>query len=152
MTNYYLIYSPNENKKPPALSKLRDTSSWEKRRVKGKVAVQKMVVDLMELYLHRLKQRRPPYAKNPAMDEFASHFPYEPTPDQKQVMFPTFSLPVLTVYCLSFVTRSIYQAMRKYIVVHSRLLITSNRDVFLWFLVDTSQICIRKRHWDTLVK
>ena len=98
MTNY-LISSPNENKKPQALSKLRDTSSWEKRRVKGKVAVQKMVVDLMELYLHRLKQRRPPYAKNPAIDEFASHFPYEPTPDQKQValMFPPFSLLVLTV-------------------------------------------------------
>ncbi|TYI08419.1 hypothetical protein ES332_A09G000600v1 [Gossypium tomentosum] len=43
-----------------------------------------MVVDLMELYLHRLKQKRPPYPRSPAMAEFASQFPYEPTPDQKQ--------------------------------------------------------------------
>lgn len=43
-----------------------------------------MVVDLMELYLHRLKQRRPPYPRTPAMEEFAAQFPYEPTPDQKQ--------------------------------------------------------------------
>lgn len=78
--------SPNETKKPRTLSKLNDTSAWEKRRVKGKVAVQRMVVDLMELYLHRLKQRRPPYPKVAAMAEFASQFPYEPTPDQKQVL------------------------------------------------------------------
>ncbi|KAK4349178.1 hypothetical protein RND71_031933 [Anisodus tanguticus] len=52
--------------------------------MKGKVAVQKMVVDLMELYLHRLKQKRPPYPKTLAMAEFASQFPFEPTPDQKQ--------------------------------------------------------------------
>ena len=50
-----------------------------------KVAIQKMVVDLMELYLHRLKQRRPLYPKSPAMAEFAALFPYEPTPDQKRV-------------------------------------------------------------------
>lgn len=39
----------------------------------------------MELYLHRLKQTRPPYPKTPDMAEFAAQFPYEPTPDQKQV-------------------------------------------------------------------
>ncbi|KAL3829422.1 hypothetical protein ACJIZ3_018224 [Penstemon smallii] len=78
------ICGPNETQKPRTLSKLNDTSAWEKRRIKGKVAVQKMVVDLMELYLHRLKQRRPPYPKSPAMDEFVSQFPHEPTPDQKQ--------------------------------------------------------------------
>lgn len=78
--------SPNETKKPRTLSKLSDTSAWERRRIKGKVAVQKMVVDLMELYLHRLKQKRPPYPKVPAVAEFASQFPYEPTPDQKQVL------------------------------------------------------------------
>lgn len=54
--------------------------------MKGKVVVQKMVVDLMELYLHRLKQRRPPYPKVSAMAEFVSQFPYEPTPDQGQVI------------------------------------------------------------------
>ncbi|XP_010942342.1 ATP-dependent DNA helicase At3g02060, chloroplastic isoform X1 [Elaeis guineensis] len=80
----YRYNLPNETKKPRALSKLSDPSTWERRRIKGKIAVQKMVVDLMELYLHRLKQRRPPYPKNPAMAEFAALFPYEPTPDQKQ--------------------------------------------------------------------
>lgn len=79
------IYSPNENKKPRTLSKLNDTSAWEKRKTKGKVAIQKMVVDLMELYLHRLKQRRPPYPKSHAVAEFAAQFLYQPTPDQKQV-------------------------------------------------------------------
>ncbi|KAH9618801.1 hypothetical protein KSS87_018762 [Heliosperma pusillum] len=75
---------PNETKKPRSLSKLNDTSAWEKRRTKGKVAVQKMVVDLMELYLYRLKQKRPPYPKSPAVADFVAQFPYEPTPDQKQ--------------------------------------------------------------------
>lgn len=91
----FSAFSPNETKKPRTLSKLSDTSAWERRRIKGKVAVQKMVVDLMELYLHRLKQRRPPYLKVPAMAEFASQFPYEPTPDQKQVirMYIWFFLP-----------------------------------------------------------
>ena len=78
--------SPNESKKPRTLSKLNDTTTWERRRIKGKVAVQKMVVDLMELYLHRLKQKRPTYPKVAATSEFTSQFPYEPTPDQKQVI------------------------------------------------------------------
>ncbi|XP_056169809.1 ATP-dependent DNA helicase At3g02060, chloroplastic [Syzygium oleosum] len=80
----YRYNLPNETKRPRALSKLSDTSAWERRKTKGKVAIQKMVVDLMELYLHRLKQRRPPYPKSPAMAEFTAQFPYEPTPDQKQ--------------------------------------------------------------------
>ncbi|XP_061356166.1 ATP-dependent DNA helicase At3g02060, chloroplastic, partial [Gastrolobium bilobum] len=80
----YRYTLPNENKRSPKLSKLNDTSAWEKRKIKGKVAIQKMVIDLMELYLHRLKQRRPPYPKSPAMAEFTAQFPYEPTPDQKQ--------------------------------------------------------------------
>ncbi|XP_004493106.1 ATP-dependent DNA helicase At3g02060, chloroplastic [Cicer arietinum] len=80
----YRYSLPNENKKPRTLSKLNDTSAWEKRKTKGKVAIQKMVVDLMELYLHRLKQRRPPYPKSHAVAEFAAQFLYQPTPDQKQ--------------------------------------------------------------------
>ncbi|KAF3790453.1 ATP-dependent DNA helicase [Nymphaea thermarum] len=80
----YRYSLPNETKKPRALSKLSDPSAWEKRRIKGKFAVQKMIVDLMELYLHRLKQKRPPYPKTPAVDEFAAQFPYKPTPDQEQ--------------------------------------------------------------------
>ncbi|XP_073062113.1 ATP-dependent DNA helicase At3g02060, chloroplastic [Primulina eburnea] len=80
----YRYNLPSETQKPRTLSKLNDTSAWERRRIKGKVAVQKMVVDLMELYLHRLKQKRPPYPKSSAMSEFASQFQFEPTPDQKQ--------------------------------------------------------------------
>ncbi|KAL8141867.1 hypothetical protein V2J09_014899 [Rumex salicifolius] len=80
----YRYSLPNESKKPRTLSKLSDRSAWERRKSKGKVAVQKMVVDLMELYLHRLKQRRPPYPKSPAMSEFTSQFPFKPTPDQHQ--------------------------------------------------------------------
>ncbi|KAF8390772.1 hypothetical protein HHK36_025300 [Tetracentron sinense] len=80
----YRYNLPNETKKPRTLSKLKDTSVWERRRIKGKIAIQKMVVDLMELYIHRLKQKRPPYPKSPAMAEFVAQFPYEPTPDQKQ--------------------------------------------------------------------
>ncbi|KAJ4959779.1 hypothetical protein NE237_019689 [Protea cynaroides] len=80
----YRYNLPNETKKPRALSKLNDTSTWERRRIKGKIAIQKMVVDLMELYLHRLRQKRPPYPKSPGMIDFVAQFPYEPTPDQKQ--------------------------------------------------------------------
>ncbi|KAH7518983.1 hypothetical protein FEM48_Zijuj09G0229400 [Ziziphus jujuba var. spinosa] len=80
----YRYNLPNETKRPRTLSKLNDTTVWERRKTKGKLAIQKMVVDLMELYLHRLKQRRLPYPKTPSMAEFAAQFPYEPTPDQKQ--------------------------------------------------------------------
>ncbi|KAB2610049.1 hypothetical protein D8674_018081 [Pyrus ussuriensis x Pyrus communis] len=80
----YRYNLPNETKRPRTLSKLSDTSVWEKRKTKGKIAIQKMVVDLMELYLHRLKQRRPPYPLTPAMTHFVSQFPYQPTPDQQQ--------------------------------------------------------------------
>uniref|UniRef100_A0ACD5X107 Uncharacterized protein n=1 Tax=Avena sativa TaxID=4498 RepID=A0ACD5X107_AVESA len=80
----YRYNLPHEKKKPRNLSKLNDPSTWEKRRLKGKLAVQKMVVNLMELYLQRMRQRRPPYRKPVAMDQFAAEFPYEPTPDQNQ--------------------------------------------------------------------
>jgi transcription-repair coupling factor (superfamily II helicase) len=79
------LCSPHEKKKPRNLSKLNDPSTWEKRRLKGKLAVQKMVVNLMELYLQRMRQKRPPYRKPVAMDQFAAEFPYDPTPDQNQV-------------------------------------------------------------------
>ncbi|KAL6890221.1 hypothetical protein ACP4OV_008984 [Aristida adscensionis] len=80
----YRYNLPHEKNRPRNLSKLNDPSTWEKRRLKGKLAVQKMVVNLMELYLQRMRQRRPPYPKPVAMDEFAAEFPYEPTPDQSQ--------------------------------------------------------------------
>ncbi|GJN25454.1 hypothetical protein PR202_gb13282 [Eleusine coracana subsp. coracana] len=80
----YRYNLPHEKKRPRNLSKLNDPSTWEKRRLKGKLAVQKMVVNLMELYLQRMRQKRPPYPKPSGMDEFAAEFPYEPTPDQSQ--------------------------------------------------------------------
>ncbi|KAG6521800.1 hypothetical protein ZIOFF_018933 [Zingiber officinale] len=80
----YRYNLPNETRKPRALSKLSDPTTWQRRRTKGKIAVQKMVVDLMELYLHRLKQKRLSYPKSPSAGNFAAQFPYEPTPDQKQ--------------------------------------------------------------------
>ncbi|CAH1437831.1 unnamed protein product [Lactuca virosa] len=80
----YRYNLPNESSAPRGLGRLKDTSIWEKRKIKGKVAIQKMVVDLMEVYLNRLRLRRPPYPKNPAMAEFASQFPHNPTPDQLQ--------------------------------------------------------------------
>jgi transcription-repair coupling factor len=80
----YRYNLPNETKRPRTLSRLSDTSVWERRKTKGKVAIQKMVVDLMELYLHRLRQKRYPYPKNPIMADFAAQFPYNATPDQKQ--------------------------------------------------------------------
>ncbi|KQJ88341.1 hypothetical protein BRADI_4g17160v3 [Brachypodium distachyon] len=80
----YRYNLPHEKKRPRSLSKLNDPSTWEKRRLKGKLAVQKMVVNLMELYLQRMRQRRSPYTRPEAIDQFAAEFPYEPTPDQNQ--------------------------------------------------------------------
>ncbi|XP_066338175.1 ATP-dependent DNA helicase At3g02060, chloroplastic-like isoform X1 [Miscanthus floridulus] len=80
----YRYNLPHEKTRPRNLSKLNDPSTWEKRRLKGKLAVQKMVVNLMELYLQRLRLGRPPYPKPASMDDFATEFPYEPTPDQCQ--------------------------------------------------------------------
>ncbi|CAD6253711.1 unnamed protein product [Miscanthus lutarioriparius] len=80
----YRYNLPHEKTRPRNLSKLNDPSTWEKRRLKGKLAVQKMVVNLMELYLQRMRLGRPPYPKPASMDDFAAEFPYEPTPDQCQ--------------------------------------------------------------------
>ncbi|CAM6056089.1 unnamed protein product [Sphagnum tenellum] len=81
----YRYHLPGETGRPPALNKLNDTTLWEKRKTKGKVAIQKLVVNMMELYIHRLKQTRPPYPRNEeAMQAFATKFPYDATPDQEQ--------------------------------------------------------------------
>lgn len=81
----YRYYQPGEKGKAPSLSKLSDPRQWEQKKSKGKLAAQKMVVDLSQLYISRLKQKRPPYSKNEEdMHEFAAKFPYKPTPDQEQ--------------------------------------------------------------------
>ncbi|GJR17368.1 transcription-repair-coupling factor [Tanacetum coccineum] len=82
----YRYNLPNESSAPRGLGRLKDTSVWEKRKVKGKVAIQKYgLLNLLDgVYLNRLRLRRPPYPKNPAMAEFAAQFPYKPTPDQLQ--------------------------------------------------------------------
>ncbi|KAG6554268.1 hypothetical protein Mapa_004184 [Marchantia paleacea] len=81
----YRYHLPGETGRAPTLSKLKDPSLWEKRKSKGKIAIQKLVVNMMELYIHRLKQSRPPYPVNStAMLAFAAKFPHVPTPDQQQ--------------------------------------------------------------------
>ncbi|KAG0586932.1 hypothetical protein KC19_2G128500 [Ceratodon purpureus] len=83
----YRYFSPGEVGRAPTLSKLNDTALWEKRMSKGKVAIQKLVVNMMELYIHRLKQTRPVYPRNKKlMASFASRFPYTETVDQKQAI------------------------------------------------------------------
>eukprot|EP00250_Pteridium_aquilinum_P017183 c23496_g1_i1 orf=187-2751(+) len=81
----YRYHQPGDKGKPPALSKLSDPRPWEKKKSKSKLAAQKMVVDLLQLYVSRLKQKRQPYAEDGEdMRVFASKFPYQPTPDQEQ--------------------------------------------------------------------
>lgn len=83
----YRYFSPGEVGRAPTLSKLNDTALWEKRMSKGKVAIQKLVVSMMELYIHRLKQTRPVYPKNPKLlARFAAKFPYTETVDQQQAI------------------------------------------------------------------
>lgn len=57
-----------------------------------------MVVDLMELYLHRLRQKRFPYPKNPIMADFAAQFPYNATPDQKQVLLLSLTFQLFIIH------------------------------------------------------
>ncbi|GBG93434.1 hypothetical protein CBR_g69987, partial [Chara braunii] len=79
----YRYRSRGEVGKDPRLSKLKDTSTWERQKRQGKMVIQKLVVDMMELYVNRLRQSRPPYEKmEMEMTKFASSFPYTPTPDQ----------------------------------------------------------------------
>ncbi|KAL3696739.1 hypothetical protein R1sor_010815 [Riccia sorocarpa] len=82
----YRYHLPGETGRAPSLSKLKDPGTWEKRKSKGRVAVQKLVVNMMELYIHRLKQNRAPYPPvNPtSMAAFSAKFPHKPTPDQIQ--------------------------------------------------------------------
>ncbi|KAI5072409.1 hypothetical protein GOP47_0012515 [Adiantum capillus-veneris] len=81
----YRYRQPGDKGRAPGLSKLSDPRPWEKRKSKSKLAAQKMVVDLLQLYVNRLKQKRQPYAKDgEEMEGFVSKFPYEPTPDQKR--------------------------------------------------------------------
>jgi len=83
----YRYFSPGEVGRVPALSKLNDTAQWKKRMSKGKVAIQKLVVNMMELYIHRLKQTRPVYPKNrKLMASFAAKFPYTETVDQERAI------------------------------------------------------------------
>lgn len=83
-----------------SLSKLNDTAGWEKRRTKGEVAVKRMVMEMMELYVHRLRQRRPVYPKLAAdMEEFARGFPYTPTPDQVRPLGSSTDLSVVGMHC-----------------------------------------------------
>lgn len=136
------FYSPNENKKPRALSKLNDTSAWEKRKTKGKVAIQKMVVDLMELYLHRLKQRRPPYPMSPVVAEFAAKFPYEPTPDQKQVCYCKWCIFVEGDWLIYVFVWSSFNFKHQNIKAHMLILLVSILFMFWLFSYFISYKCM----------
>ncbi|CAI5945317.1 unnamed protein product [Closterium sp. NIES-65] len=69
----------------PPLSKMNDASAWEKRQAKGKEAVERMVGEMMDVYVKRLRQRRPVYPKfDTEMQRFGESFAYKPTPDQEQ--------------------------------------------------------------------
>ncbi|CAI7781808.1 unnamed protein product [Closterium sp. NIES-53] len=64
---------------------MNDASAWEKRQAKGKEAVERMVGEMMDVYVKRLRQRRPVYPKFDAeMQRFGESFAYKPTPDQEQ--------------------------------------------------------------------
>ncbi|GJP43151.1 hypothetical protein CLOM_g2643 [Closterium sp. NIES-68] len=69
----------------PPLSKMHDPNAWERRQAKGKEAVERMVVEMMDVYVKRLRQRRLVYPKfEEEMRRFGESFPYAPTPDQEQ--------------------------------------------------------------------
>ncbi|KAH7420794.1 hypothetical protein KP509_13G022800 [Ceratopteris richardii] len=83
----YRYHQAGDKRRHPALSKLNDPRSWEKKKSKSKLAAQKMVVDLLQLYVSRLKQKRQPYPEDGVETEvFASKFPYKLTPDQMQAL------------------------------------------------------------------
>ncbi|KAJ7545699.1 hypothetical protein O6H91_08G006100 [Diphasiastrum complanatum] len=84
-----LLYRYNQAgetcKKAPALNKLHDTRVWESKKSMGRLAIQKLVVTMVEQTVRRLKQKRPCYAKdNDTAAEFAALFKYTPTQDQQQ--------------------------------------------------------------------
>jgi hypothetical protein len=49
------------------LSQLSNTADWEMRRAKGQKSVRKLVINVMDIYLHRMQQSRQPYP-DPAPD------------------------------------------------------------------------------------
>lgn len=72
--------------------------------MKGKMAIQKMVVNMMELYVYRLKQKRTPYPQlSAAMEQFAGQFHYCATPDQERVRVLDFSVQLRTVSCFCII-------------------------------------------------
>jgi transcription-repair coupling factor (superfamily II helicase) len=70
--------------KGPKLSKIGDTSAWEKRRERSRRGIRANVVNVMEVYMERMLQSRPPY--EPVSPEiwaqFEALFPFDLTPDQ----------------------------------------------------------------------
>eukprot|EP00271_Cylindrocystis_brebissonii_P008289 TRINITY_DN2234_c1_g1_i2.p1 TRINITY_DN2234_c1_g1~~TRINITY_DN2234_c1_g1_i2.p1 ORF type:complete len:798 (-),score=134.33 TRINITY_DN2234_c1_g1_i2:1444-3837(-) len=83
----YRFGSQVDRDRPVRLSKLKDTSQWERRKAKGQASIRRVVVDMMELHVQRLRQTRPCYAHFPEeMAALASTFPFTPTPDQIQAI------------------------------------------------------------------
>eukprot|EP00899_Mesostigma_viride_P014308 jgi/Mesvir1/22879/Mv19404-RA.1 len=79
----YRYRLPGEKGQNPTLSRLKDPRLWEARKEKGRASINKMVCTIMELYVERLQQRRPPYPPpGPEYERFAQGFAYTLTPDQ----------------------------------------------------------------------
>lgn len=72
----------------PKLSTLRDTRVWEKRCKKGRQSVRGLVLNVMDTYIKRIQQTRPPYPKvaTEVHAAFEERFPYTLTPDQQSTI------------------------------------------------------------------
>lgn len=69
--------------RPPRLDSLRKNSSWEKRKKKALISIDKLAVDIVKLYAIRAEQRRPRYPADDILQaKFMQSFPFELTPDQ----------------------------------------------------------------------
>ncbi|EME30142.1 Transcription-repair-coupling factor [Galdieria sulphuraria] len=67
----------------PRLDSLRKSSSWEKRKKKALVSIDKLAVDIVKLYAIRAEQKRPRYPADDILQaNFIKSFPFELTPDQ----------------------------------------------------------------------
>lgn len=70
----------------PALHRLAQ-KTWEKTREKVRKNLQKLAVNLLDLYAKRAEQTRPPYPPDsPWQQELEDSFPYELTPDQAKAI------------------------------------------------------------------
>lgn len=80
----YRYRTPGEGGKDPKLNSLSDARAWQRRKARGRMAIQSLVNNLMDVYLERVMITRPPYPEVPqdAGQRLEDGFPYDLTPDQ----------------------------------------------------------------------